>query len=202
MTKFWIACAALVACLGVVTPSRAQVVFSDNFDSENGGVGVLNYTGFAAWTVSNGSVDLAGNGFFDFFPGNGLYLDLDGTTGDAGVITSTPIALAPTSYLLEFDLGTISSGNTMTVSLGAAYSEVFSEASAGTSPTFNKITRTINVPSLSALPLVFDHQGGDNNGLFIDNVRISRVPEPTTVLLAAIGIVGVISRRHFANNSA
>ena len=65
----------------------AAVIFSDNFDGENGGVGALNYTGFANFSVSNGLVDLIGNGFFDFLPGNGLYVDLDGSTSDAGVLT-------------------------------------------------------------------------------------------------------------------
>ena len=73
----------------------AAVIFSDNFDGENGGVGALNYAGFANFTVSNGSVDLIGNGYFDYLPGNGLYIDLDGSTSDAGVLTESPaLALA------------------------------------------------------------------------------------------------------------
>jgi len=38
--------------------------------------GALNYSGFINWTVTDGSVDLQGNGFFDYLPGNGLYVDL------------------------------------------------------------------------------------------------------------------------------
>jgi len=41
--------------------------------------GKINYTNFANWTVAGGTVDLCGNGFFDFLPGNGLYVDLSGT---------------------------------------------------------------------------------------------------------------------------
>ena len=48
----------------------------------------LNYTGFANWTVYSGTVDLIGNGSYDFLPGDGLYVDLDGSTSDAGVLTT------------------------------------------------------------------------------------------------------------------
>ena len=46
----------------------AGVLLQDNFDAENGGTGILNYGTvngvFANWTVSDGHVDLIGNGFF------------------------------------------------------------------------------------------------------------------------------------------
>ena len=62
----------LVVLVGLAAGrADAAVIFSDNFDGENGGVGALNYAGFANFTVSNGSVDLIGNGFFDYLPANG-----------------------------------------------------------------------------------------------------------------------------------
>lgn len=83
--------AAVVAVMLVLTEAgtaQATVLLSDNFNSENGGAGTLNYAGFVNWTVSDGSVDLCGNGFCDFLPGNGLYVDMDGSTGNAGKLTS------------------------------------------------------------------------------------------------------------------
>lgn len=38
--------------------------------------GAFNYDGFANWDVENGYVDLQGAGFFDYLPGNGMYVDL------------------------------------------------------------------------------------------------------------------------------
>ena len=53
-------CAAVsLICLTGV--SQAGVIFEDNFDSENGGVGALNYNGFDNWSVASGTVDLIGN---------------------------------------------------------------------------------------------------------------------------------------------
>ena len=68
-TLMAIATGTLALALG----AQAGVIFSDNFNSENGGVGFLNYgtplqngagqtgtlnTSFANWTVTGGSVDL------------------------------------------------------------------------------------------------------------------------------------------------
>ena len=80
------------------------VVLSDNFDSESLG---LNYTGFANWNVTAGSVDLIGQpDFFDFLPGNGRYVDMDGSTNQAGRLESkASFTINPgDSYLLTFDL--------------------------------------------------------------------------------------------------
>lgn len=42
--------------------------------------GSLNYCGFDNWQVADGHVDLIGNGFMDLLPGNGLYVDLAGSS--------------------------------------------------------------------------------------------------------------------------
>lgn len=42
--------------------------------------GSLNFCALTEWQVSDGHVDLLGNGFLDLLPGNGLYLDLAGAS--------------------------------------------------------------------------------------------------------------------------
>ncbi len=79
-------------------------VFSDNFDGEGApGASVLNYgtasgTSFAQWTISDGTVDLVA--IPDVYgiascPGSasGKCVDLDGSTHDAGVMTSKALTL-------------------------------------------------------------------------------------------------------------
>ena len=52
------------------------------------GRGRLNYTGWSNWSV-DGVVDLIGNGFYDFLPGNGQYVDLIGSSAPwRGALTS------------------------------------------------------------------------------------------------------------------
>lgn len=51
--------------------------------------GQLDYDGFINWDVTDGHVDLIGSGFFDLLPGNGLYVDLAGSTSPfMGTLTS------------------------------------------------------------------------------------------------------------------
>ncbi|MHB1219760.1 MAG: beta strand repeat-containing protein, partial [Alphaproteobacteria bacterium] len=101
-----------------------SVVFNDDFDAENGGTGELNHFDFANWDVSAGSVDLIGNGYFDAFPGNGLYVDMAGTTSQYGGLT-TNVTFAPGTYVIHLDLaGSIYAGIPGGVSISfGGYSE-------------------------------------------------------------------------------
>lgn len=70
----------------------------------------LNYTGFINWDVTAGRVDLIGLGLWDVRPGNGLYVDLQGT-GDAGFP-------APGQ---DFGLGQLTSKADFTFTAGQTY---------------------------------------------------------------------------------
>ena len=105
-----------------MTPAQAANItsLSDNFNTENGGVGALNYTGFANWDVNGGgTVDLIGNSSFDFYPGNGLYVDLDGSSSNAGVLTTKSL-FAPGNYALSFKLGGSQRGTPESVTVSLA----------------------------------------------------------------------------------
>lgn len=167
----------LAIAIVVAAPAHAEdIVFVDTFDEENGGVGILNYGDFAKWTVSDGFVDLIGNGFNDFLPGNGLYLDLDGSGADAGVLTSELIELEAGDYRLQFELGENSGepvSNSMTVSVGAFLSATLTSDDANNEPpTFVELPFTVGADTQASI--VFDHDGGDNFGLLIDDVRLIR----------------------------
>jgi hypothetical protein len=168
--------------------------FFDNFNSENFAIGKLNHVELNNWNIDVGSVDLIGNGFFDYYPANNLYLDLDGTTGAAATI-STKASFDPGNYTLWFDLGgsTRSGLEVVTVSLGD-YLETF---------TINAddplVTYTRDVTLTSADNLVFRHEGGDNVGAILDNVELrgANVPEPASCLIfgSSIAALGFFRRR-------
>jgi hypothetical protein len=190
--------AAAFALTLAAMPVQAATIFFDDFDTENGGVGVFNYFGFANFTITGGSVDLLGNGFFDLLPGNGMYVDLDGTTSDAGVQTVNPIALGAGNYVLSFDLAGSQRGTTETVDIN-----VFGDLSASYGST--QVTLASNDPFATLfipftvlgdemLRFSFANTGGDNFGGLLDRVRlesveVSEVPEPGTLALMGAGML-------------
>ncbi|MBD2486756.1 PEP-CTERM sorting domain-containing protein [Aulosira sp. FACHB-615] len=191
-----------ITAIGMATShtANAATLLSDNFNSENGGVGSLNYNAFTNWNVSGGSVDLIGNGSFDLFPGNGLYLDTDGSTSNAGRITSkTAFTFNPGDLVdISFDLGGASrrgETNSVIVSLGSLFNETFTLPA---NEALTTIRRRINVATLTTANLAFEGVGGDNVGLILDNITLSRtptsIPEPSAWLgVLALGALGTVS---------
>ena len=176
-------------------------VLSDNFDADSQ---TLNWTGDSTFTVipnppvdGQSSVDLIGTGFFDFYPGNGNYVDLDGSTGSgnnpAGVIQSNA-TFGAGQYSLTFDLGGNARGapaQTTTIQLGSFVDNI--TLNSGDALTLYTLNFTTNGGNLS-----FTDQGpSDQQGNILDNVTLSATPLPATLPLFAggLGMMGLIARR-------
>lgn len=107
-----------------VAPASAAVVFSDNFDSENGGATALNYTGFANFNSTGGAdVDLVAtpNGFG--ITCSGSCVDLDGSPGPGEITSIDSFAFnAGDAVRLSFDLsGNQRNGDTDGFSVGFSF---------------------------------------------------------------------------------
>lgn len=184
---------AVAVCGAMASPAQSAVIFSDNFDSYPSTTNATDFGG--NWTVTNGTVDVIGNGYFDFYPGNGLYIDLDGSSNDPGDFSSKALNVAAGTYTLEFVLSGSTRGesNTVDVSFGS-YSETFTLASNDPIMTY---TRTVNFASNSLASVVFKNGGSDNMGALLFNVSVTTVPEAETMamMLAGLGLIGSIVRR-------
>ena len=80
--------------------------------------GALDYSSFQHWEVVAGSVDLNGNGFLDFLPDNGLYVDMVGT---APYQSNTNGATTPFGATIRtIDTFALQSGHDYTISFRLA----------------------------------------------------------------------------------
>jgi hypothetical protein len=182
----------------------ASEVFSDNFDSY-----IPDQFNWAppvssGWTVTSGNVDLNGvGGSYDFFPGNGSYVDLDGSSFVSGVLSRDVDLIGGMTYLLSFDLAGSQRGTlaeTVHVNFGSAAATYTLDSTSLFSTHALSFTPVANgTYSLSYLDV-----SGDNRGLFLDNVSVAAVPEPKTyaMLLAGLGLLGFAARRKKQQDAA
>jgi hypothetical protein len=186
--------AAVALC--AMQAQASTIVFADNFDGNALG---LNATP-AGWTVTGGTVDIIGNSnFFDFIPGSGRYIDLDGSTSSAGTLSRGFAVTSGVQYLVTFDLAG-NHRNGAAESVGVNFGSAAGSYSLGQSAGWSPYSLTFTAVSSGIASLSFKNSGGDNIGMLLDNVNVSAVPEPETyaLMLAGLAAVGFLARRRAA----
>jgi hypothetical protein len=193
-TMYWRSLLTVVGLLTGLTwaqSASAAVVLTDDFNSD---AQVLNFVGDATFTSTSppASVDLIGTGFFDFYPGHGNYVDLDGSSGSgnnpAGQLTSNS-SFGPGNYSLSFLLGGNDRGapaQTTVVTLG---SDVIATITLSSGDPL--LLHTYSFFTTGG-PLVFTELGpSDQQGNILDNVVLSSVPEISTWAMMLLGFAGI-----------
>lgn len=198
--KIRLLAAAAAALLTLTVGAHATVLYSDSFDADALKLGT---SGSAAvpsgWTVAGGTVDIIGaGGGFDFLPGNGHYIDLDGSSGAAGTLSKTFNVVAGT-YYVTFELaGNHRNGDdeSTTVTFGQAghlVADIYTPSENAGFTTYTLSVTTTGGP----LRLSFHDASADNVGALLDNITVGAVPEPESLPLMAAGLLtlGFIARR-------
>lgn len=178
--------------LQIATPSGAATLINENFNSVAPALAVT--SGVPSFTVTSNDVDLLGSNLFDFYPGNGTYIDLSGN--NAGAITSTDsFSFNPGDVVtLSFSYGANGNGRSANVSLGSIFSDVVSTSQdTSASPAFLTFNQTFTVQSGTTASLVFTSLSPGNGGILLDNVSLttSPAPVPEPVMLPALLTLGV-----------
>jgi hypothetical protein len=192
--------ATLAMAFGSVDRAQAATLLNDNFNTENGGVtgnSSLNYTGFANWDVTGGTVDLIGNGFAEIASGNGISVDLNGSVSGAISTKSSFTFTSGQSATLSFLYGTNNDGGTGTSNSAKVFLGGQEIGTIASSPlnAFTPVTFNILNPTSGVLSFQSDNLGPW--GIAIDNVLLvsndaTSVPEPSDFVGTAFAFGSVV----------
>lgn len=191
--------------LTLASASQAATLFQDSFDSDSGS-STLNFNSLTNWTVSDGTIDYIRSGGYSITcsGGAGGCLDMDGSTSNAGRITST--ATYSLTAGVTYTLSGLISGNQRGGAADALTMGVL-DAGTGTSLTsftwasiaagasFSTQSLVFTVATNQTVRLFFEGLGGDDLGPILDNVLFvddggsTTVSEPGTLLLAGVGLM-------------
>jgi hypothetical protein len=201
MHKTALVVAALTA---FAAPAQALTVFSDSFDTENGGHTALNYSGFANFTTV-GSVDIVKSGAYGITC-SGSCVDLVGSPGAGALVSDFFNYSAGDKITLSFDLG--GSQRLAATSLSKFVFEMTSTTDGFFADAFSLLSNdpfatysySFTASAAGLLQFAFSSPGKGTVGPLLDNVVLditSAIPEPTTwaMMIGGLALVGVSLRR-------
>ncbi|MFN9546551.1 MAG: tandem-95 repeat protein, partial [Cyanobacteriota bacterium] len=151
------------------------VIFSDNFDLNSSAPNQVP----SGWSIKNGgTVDVCGPGYFDFLPGNGRYIDLDGGSSRSGLLSRSVELNAGSTYTLAFSLAGNQRGSveSVDVNFGTATQAI----TVNSCDLFTRYTLNFTPGTTGSYDLSFLNQGGDNMGALLDRVEVRLAPSPST----------------------
>jgi hypothetical protein len=188
---------AFAAALLCASAAQAAPLFSDNFNTDPYSLNTPSFAG--GWSVTSGTVDVIGVGTpYDLVAGaNGHYVDLDGSSWQAGQMSNSVMLTMGQTYTLTYELAGNHRGygaDSVTVNFGSS-SQIISRNS-GDGFTTYMLNYTATSTGLASFS--FHNAGGDNVGALLDNVKVTAaVPEPETyaMLVAGLGLLGFMARR-------
>jgi hypothetical protein len=199
---------------GAGASSAATLPFTENFDAA-AATEVLNWAGNAKWTVTNGTVDLINNTNpwgIKCAGDAGKCVDLDGSTSDAGVLTTlnsdTIQLIKDQKYELSVEISgsqrfyanpnppAVNDPNTAQFGLRTTGDANLFSLNVGPlawNAPFIVYTLAFTADQTIAAKIFFASILGqdDNVGLIIDNISLKAVPLPAAAWLLLSGLAGV-----------
>ncbi len=166
---------AIFACVPYCV--QASTIVSQNFDQLTVGGSVTGDLG--QLIVTNGSVDVFGQGYFSYVCGGATScLGLNGSS--AGTVSTAALDLSPGSYVLSFQLAGSHKGNdtTTTVSLGNLFTKTYQLGSTDVA----SVSETIDISSHTSGILSFASNTDGIQGAILNNINLSEIINQLPVL--------------------
>lgn len=182
---------SLLASAGVAQAA----IFEESFDDY--GTGTILNAGSSQlgsrWAISDGTIDYLApaSSYGDLCLSGTSCIDLDGSTGDAGVLATTQ-QFGPGTYKLSFDLWGSQRGDTNTVRVRLGDVLVAELALGSAEALGSYVFSNIVVTTTGALS--FENLGGDNLGALVDNIAVTPLPAALPLLATALGAAGLLAR--------
>ena len=177
----------------------ATTLFSDTFNGDTLGLGKTSLTN---WMATSGTVDVIGTGSFDFYPGNGNYIDMNGNNAARIELKSALNFVIGQTYTIAFKFGyNKNSGTNEQLTFGLGSNVLGTLTSTNFTPTLTNLgtwSYSFTAASSFAAKLFFADTGtttGDRGGPVIDNVSVTAVPVPAGGLLLISGLGGLATLR-------
>jgi len=202
-----------IACLTVAATAKANLLVNGSFEQPNASYQAnvaAGSTFITGWTVTRGSID--------YSPGwqaaDGIAtLDLDGSPGgpanNSGGVSQTFATVSNQQYQVTFAMSLNPDGNTnnqisvrtmYVQAAGQSNSFTYTQLPNNSDANMNWANKIWTFTANSASTTLEFYSLDPNNtyyGPTLDNVNVATVPEPSTILLTAFGLIGacVIRRR-------
>ena len=196
MVKYFLSAAVLTATLSSAAYAAPVPVFSDSFNyGPDLALNAQDSVFAGNWVTTDGTVDYLSPPpaqFSELCRSTAGCVDLDGSTGDAGVF-STVQSFAAGWYTLAIELfgnGRGAAADDVTITLGSwttTLANILSGADASKSFVFHTDGGVLS----------FANSGGDNQGAVLSSVSLAAVPVPAAglMLMAGLAGLGVLRRR-------
>lgn len=201
LPKLLLALTLTILPLGTVQAS--PIVVNGGFeapDVASGGWAVF-FPGIPGWTVTTGSGIEIQDHVFGWLPFEGnqhVELDSFGNSGMLQTIATTPGQDYRLSFAYSPRPGVSAASNPIEVYFNATLLDTIALSGSGLNNTsWTVFNYNVTAPGTSA-SLEFRAAGtSDSLGGLLDGVQLTAVPEPGTLLMAALGAVGLAGRRYF-----
>jgi len=180
-------------------PDNTEVVFSGAFDDETSSA-LSN-----DWSITAGNVDLILDDLGGTYPGNGKFVDMDGTGANANatIVSNQSLSLTPGTYHLTFGLGDnpyINNDSELNINLGAVFHQSLKAPIDRPALEFYHFEFTIIAGSTGTLS--FQEIGtADWRGTILDDVLLVRIAPLNQAPTADAGLNQIVEQQGPAGSS-